>query len=622
MPQLNENQPLLERLLAVLKAWWKAIVYAVFRVNAKRFGGYIGPPERARRLQLVHHSTEFSVIRARSEIERQVDALSDFSGAQVKRIASGMSRVQAADPKQVDSLMAQLRSKNIVHHIYQVKSGGEEIAITDKVFVTLQKDDRKTIDEICERYRLLRAGRMGSAHILQVTDDSAVNPLKIANILAKRRDVKTCVPETLLPIMPANAVVEAAPPDLGTLAVKHNKLIDQWNLNRMLIGGSPVIGETKLSRFASINAHEAWKLVNDFSPGLFQRSEVIIAVIDDGFDFRHPAFGNPEPNLNGLDLVDGDDPSVKIDSHGTSVASIAAAKAHRMLGVAPCCELLPIRINFDDPNLLPEVLLEALTHASKNADVVNCSFEHVPEGFDRLNMLHQAFVEDVAKLIDNGGREKNGLVIVVSAGNFDAPTFLLGKDNKNGVKFHPQKPAIPAGSDVHTLYPEMPGVVVVGAMSSRKCKAGYSNWGEKLTVTAPSDNFHKLADRVDGFGTPDDYLGLGIVAAIGGPNPRYTDANHSFGGTSAAAPLVTGVIALMRSVNQKLKPKDIIEILQTQADRKDFPAEKLDVPDPNLKGFNLEFDANNRSIIFGAGKVDAAEAVREAIRRAKEDPLP
>lgn len=594
-----------EGLIARLKSVWGWPVRAVFRIRARRFSTYIGPREASQRWQLIRHPTDFSVINRRSELTRQVDDLPAFVGVQVRRLATGISRV-SADPKQVDLLMDELRLQNVVHHIYQVADGTEEIAITDKIYLTLREHDSQTLDEICKKYKLIPTGRkMGSAHILQVTEDSAVNPLKIANMLTMRGDVKSCVPETLMPVTRSNAVV-ATLPDLNALATEHNKLRQQWNLNTGTNGLVPLAGPAGLSPSAGIRAHEAWVLVKE----KFQKSDVVIAVIDDGFDFTHPALKKKTPDKNEFDFIENNaSTAVTFDCHGTCVASIIAANADKMLGVAPGCELLPIRIAVDDSALLPEVLLKALTLASAHADVVNCSFNHIPERIDRLKLLHTAFGEEVGKLIADGGRLGNGLVIVFSAGNHDSPISLLAEDNKNGVRFKRQDPGIPAGKAVHTFYTEIPNIVVVGAMTSIKRKAGYSNWGEKLTVTAPSDNFHELKG-LPGFGEDADYVGLDIVAAIGGPDPRY----GNFGGTSAAAPIVTGVVALMRSVNSKLTPADIIEILQRTADRKNFPDQKLDIPnDPNVQGFGAEFDGAGRSIIFGAGKVDAAEAVRAAI---------
>src|SRR5205085_8190974 len=73
-------------------------------------------------------------------------------------------------------------------------------------------------------------------------------------------------------------------------------------------------------------------------------------------------------------------------------------------------------------------------------------------------------------------------------------------DNLHGVKFvrptgtHNVAAEIPPGKAVHSGFPEIDGVIAVGAMSSLKRKAGYSNWGEHISVVAPSSNGHQIND--------------------------------------------------------------------------------------------------------------------------------
>ena len=73
--------------------------------------------------------------------------------------------------------------------------------------------------------------------------------------------------------------------------------------------------------------------------------------------------------------------------------------------------------------------------------------------------------------------------------------------------------------------------------------------------------------------------------------------NTSFGGTSAACPIVAGVAVLMRSVNPQLTPKQIKEILITTANKNEkYP--------PDAVGYHS---------FVGYGMVDAYNAVYAAI---------
>ena len=87
----------------------------------------------------------------------------------------------------------------------------------------------------------------------------------------------------------------------------------------------------------------------------------------------------------------------------------------------------------------------------------------------------------------------------------------------------------------------------------------------------------------------------------------YTD---DFGGTSGAAPVVSGVVGLMLSVNPDLAANDVRQILMATADRDLDP--NLDLPnDPNVQGISGAM-VNGRSAFFGSGKVNALRAVQRA----------
>ncbi|HKQ04632.1 MAG TPA: S8 family serine peptidase [Blastocatellia bacterium] len=627
-PQDGTNKPLHKKLLGGLKSLWKKAVGAISGSQPATFGDYI--KIGAETWRLMPHQTSFSIMGRKAKILELLKALPDFAGIpdqSLSQLTTGIYRITVVKAEQVDWLMELLRRTNVVHHIYQVLEAPEEIALTDKILLTLRQDDDKTLEEIKKKYALSSAGRMGSAYVLQVTDASGANPLKIANQIAEReaKDVKSSTPQILLPIEPSEAAGVTLP-ELPALFEAHHLVKRQWNLNAgspEILADPPPFGPT-----AGINLHKAWKLVD--KRGVLRKSDVVIAVIDSGFDLEHPAFDPKKiDKTNMWDYADGDNnPGDDSKVHGTSVASIAVANAigsanahdDLMLGIAPGCTLLPIRIPLSS-HIDPTVLLCALSLASRFADVVNCSFNAPPSVLNHLAgdpPDHHPFVEEVSKMIATGGRLGKGLVIVFSAGNHDAPIFLPADENKHGIRFSGS--TIPPGQAVHSLYPEIPDVVVVGAMSSSKRKSGYSNWGEKLTVTAPSDNSPPLINQP---GFVAEFPGQGIVAAVADSK----ECRGDFGGTSAAAPTVTGVVALMRSVNPDLRSTDIIRILQESADSEAFPEQKdklLDLPnDPNLQGKDVGFvkvsPTFKHSIILGAGKVDAAAAVRMALPPGNND---
>lgn len=179
-----------------------------------------------------------------------------------------------------------------------------------------------------------------------------------------------------------------------------------------------------------------------------------------------------------------------------------------------------------------------------------------------------------------------------------------------------------------------PGIVVVAAMTSLKRKSGYSCWGPHIAVTAPSNNMHYITSFVQPGSDPRrddfvaDYRGLGQAAAANRPGhgaaftplSRFDDPTTpdlvenfytvEFGGTSGAAPVVTGIVALMLAANPDLTANQVRQILMGTADKNLDPA--LDLHnDPNVQGLTGEF-VNGRSRWFGAGKVNAFRAVSRA----------
>lgn len=595
---------------------------------------------------LIHHPTDFTVVAESGEVKKKI---AGSFPADVRPLRVGMSRVKAGNPEERERLMDRVRQEDVqfvAHHVYQLEDTREEIIITDRIYLTLPDDNPERLRAIVEQYKLDEVKRIGRTHVLKVTDQTEGNPLKVANKIARIGGVESCQPK-ILPIIRRSASI-APIPDQAALRNQHKLLDQQWHLSTDSITDD----DKDVSRTASINAHEAWKAGNSFgSP------HIVIAFIDDGFDLarstlfvldNHPAFLRKviDPNRRNLapeTPADIEPLSRGQDIHGTPVAGLATASIHGdgILGVAPGCAFLPVRIGSDSIADL-EIILEALEIASRFADVVNCSFSLPPSSVD-IPAENRWFTERVIEMTRTGGKRGKGLVIVFAAGNDDAPIHLPAERNTNGVRFvqHTSNGGgVPAELkpkvEVHCGFAKIPGVVVVGAMTSLKRRAGYSNWGCHLTVSAPSNNGHEITrfltgeDRKD-FEAENGYPGRGLVTAVNreslrcgmafeprfNGNPGIADFEDdlytpSFGGTSGAAPLVTGVAALMLSANPNLKASEVIEILKETAD-KDLEM-ILDLPnDPNLKNFSGEF-INGHSIFFGAGKVDAAAAVRRALK--------
>lgn len=592
--------------------------------------------------RIVPSATEFSVD-MKSQVLQQ-----EIVKADVSQLAIGRSRVVVKDPKEMEATIASLRldPAKAVHRVYRLADTDEEINITDSIFLTLEREDLELVRALANEYKLDLKKERGNIYELKVTSALRRNPLKIANEIANRKGVVSCAPKLLFGMRFSEAA-EGLPMSIEAVLESHPLFTKQWYLS------ATSITEPLLDASAGINVREAWNIA-----GSMGDSSVVIAVIDDGFDLpqlakpvaRHNAFKDSiidtvhMKNFGDTGDSDRDVFSRETNFHGTSVASLICASGNSMLGVAPGCTLLPVRIG-SSKNMDPDNLLKFLGAVAPFADVVNCSFSITP-GSVPLITSHPTFVDDLRRLVKEGGRRPGkGLIVVFSAGNDNAPISMSAEQNKDGITFvenlgvAKQPKTLGPNQAVHCGYSELsgagipggpiPGLIVVGAMSSLRRRAGYSNWGEELTVVAPSDNGHELTKlNRDEEEVRERFPGLGVVAAINRAGnggimflPMEEDQSTAaifesflyterFGGTSAAAPLVSGVIGLMLSVNQNLTAEEVVKVLRETAVSEVDQDKPFDfVDDPNLRNVAPE---SLKKRLFGAGRLDAAAAVQRA----------
>ncbi|GGH62715.1 S8 family peptidase [Rothia aerolata] len=279
----------------------------------------------------------------------------------------------------------------------------------------------------------------------------------------------------------------------------------------------------------SIRAREYWLTDYGFTD-LWQKTTgegVTVAVIDTGVDAQHQDLKN--------NVVEGYDASDAGDSrgweglglepeHGTLAASLIAGHGHRdpdvkdtdepgdpagIIGVAPNAEIMPISLEIgtvsQNRKSIDEQLPDAVRYAvDHGADVINLSV-----GSDKTSWP-QSWDEAFAYA------EEQGVIIVASAGNRGSGLTQVGA------------PAT------------MPGVLTVGGVDQqRKDSWSSSSQGISIAVAAPSES---------------------MIGAI--PNNKYA----TWAGTSASAPLVAGLAALIKEEYPELTGNQIIQRIIESAD--------------------------------------------------------
>ena len=273
-----------------------------------------------------------------------------------------------------------------------------------------------------------------------------------------------------------------------------------------------------------------------------------------------------------------------LNPHGTSVAGIAAASENGqgIVGVAPEANLAGIRLfGNTDPlnyNLDPlgsqvaDALFDPRTQAgesnrNQSIDIFNNSWG--PE-YLRRQPLALAALESGVTL----GRKGLGNTYVFAGGN---EGNYYGNVNYNS-------------------FASSRNAIAVAAIDKAGNHAPYSTPGAAIFISAPSDN--GASDNSQGITTTD-------ITEIWETQPPYA---KDFGGTSAAAPLVSGVIALMLEANPNLTTRDVQHILVMTAQRND-PSGRYENGEPKWQQNGVERWV---SYEYGFGAIDAAGAVQAA----------
>jgi serine protease len=191
-----------------------------------------------------------------------------------------------------------------------------------------------------------------------------------------------------------------------------------------------------------------------------------------------------------------------------------------------------------------------------------------------------------------------GVLVVISAGNGGTPGA-------------PAPVASPANCSVL-----VPGVMAVAGLRNVGTKVGYSSFGPEVSISAPAGNCVNTPP-LDCLRAIDSTVNDGTESA----DPAgytYTNEQNPNLGTSFSAPIVSGIAALMRSVNANLTPAQLIARLESSASA--FPANNAVPPlavcpatDPVSGECSCPPPGPGVTLQCGTGMVNALSAVKAAL---------
>jgi len=314
---------------------------------------------------------------------------------------------------------------------------------------------------------------------------------------------------------------------------------DQWNMTQ-------------------INMPTAWPIEKG-------QKNVVVAVIDTGFDTTHPDF-DPRRVFAPFNVITGTtDPQHDTgEEHGTLVAGYVNAWTNNSEGVSGICWnnvlLMPIKTGTEKAGFSLANLVAAVQYVQKQKSL-NPSLSFV------VNMSLGGDAPSDIPNPSNLSPDEDAILQAAKAGI----VFTISAGNSGGGANPASTPAF--------LCQLSDNILSVAATSEKKTRASYSTFRPYTTIAAPG------GDSSQGrgiFGT--------VPVALGTYKLISAATTSSEGGTSSAAPHVAGVAALLLSV-PGVKPTDIKSVITSTAQ----PVSGFKVP----------------SAEFGYGILDATAALEK-----------
>ena len=322
-----------------------------------------------------------------------------------------------------------------------------------------------------------------------------------------------------------------------------------------------------------INVVDVWDDTDPKTMG----AGVNVAVVDDGLHYEHEDLTDNVEESRNHDYYNNygnNDIFDPLRFHGTSVAGVIAARdnAIGMRGVAPRATIYGFNLLGDHNKPTADDIGDAMFPSAETDDAnsVRTSVSNNSWGVldkDGAPKSVSAIWESAVVRGINEGLDGKGIVYVWAAGNGH-----LRNDYANL-----------GGYESHYA------VIAVCAVNFADRRSSYSEMGPNLWVCAPSGD---SATNFPAMGTTRN-------------GNRY---RVSFSGTSAAAPIVSGIVALVRAANNELTWRDVKLILAASA-RKLDPSNSGWLSGATKYGAPGSYQFNHE---YGFGTVDAEAAVNLA----------
>jgi len=303
-----------------------------------------------------------------------------------------------------------------------------------------------------------------------------------------------------------------------------------------------------------INADDAWALG-------YEGQGIIVGVIDTGVDYNHTDLASnmwsDTQGYHGYDFYSNDHYPMDDYGHGTHCAGSVAGNgaAGTQTGVAPLAQIMALRINYYSGG--EYTWIQAMEYGVENgASVLTMSL-----GSGQGNATLRTAEENLLTA---------GVFHAVCAHN-DGPSTETIRSSADSPPpwFHPDQ----------TFHGGQSAVISVGATNSSDVIASFSSRGPVVCWSDYTDSSPLIAPSISG-------PGVNVVST------QWNGGYTTMSGTSMATPHVAGVAALLLSANKYLTVAQLDSIIEMTS---------------------LELGATGKDNVYGAGRIDAYQAVLAAI---------
>jgi len=262
----------------------------------------------------------------------------------------------------------------------------------------------------------------------------------------------------------------------------------------------------------AINLKEGWNITKG-------SRDIIVAIVDDGIDANHDIL--KDRIVDAYNVFTQNNHLSKGEGHGTHVAGLAVGSDKKfsegVSGVAPKCKLMPVQV-FDNGLCTFSSVTSGIMYAIHHgADVINVSIAPKFSGLDVLPEEAQIAISET----QFKNEEKVWRKIIATANNKNTVLVLaVGNDN-------------------------------VLASIPPECRTNNT-----LNVSAVNKDFKVT-----------EFTNYGVGSNISAPGQEisssYPDNSYAvFDGTSMAAPIIAGTVALLKSINKDITVNEVLAILQ------------------------------------------------------------